>query len=334
MLQFASDGASVIFSSGVADGPDGDFAPDLWRYTPGAEAPELLWRNPRRDRSLVLIAGDRDMWAFVEMPLDNTRAWDLWLLTEPGGDAKLLDTHPGDDDVPSAVPSFVVHEGQIAWTAFDQGTIGPVSQLLYAAAPDWQPRVIEERPAREAELWFPSLRGTALAYTEVVYSADRVSDERRVWLTEVSPAAEPLRLDRSGRAVMPLLVDDGVVWKEADPGFSMFNWGRLFFYNLYTGEVSPVSMSPQDYVNYPSAGMRFVAAWGSDAFSFAVYDVDLETSRLIAQYEHETNQSVFRPHVAGDLLVWMYTTAGDTPAPGRAELRYAFLPGAGTDRDR
>lgn len=339
MLEFASDGRAIIFSSGVADGPDGEFAPDLWRYTPGAVGPELLWRNPRRDRSLVRIGGDRHMWAFVEMPVDNTRAWDLWLLTEPGGEAKLLDTHPGDEDVPSIVPSFVVHDAdvlpQVAWTAFDRGPDGPVSQLLYAAAPDWEPRVIEERPAREAELWFPSLRGTLLAYTEAVYSADGLTDERHVYLTDVAdPAAEPIRLDTSGLAVMPLLVDDGVVWKEADPGFSMFNWGRLFFYNLYSGEVSPVSMSPQEYVNYPSAGLRFVAAGGSNAFAFAIYDLDLETSRVIARYDHETNQSVFRPHVAGDLLVWLYTTVGDSPIPGETEIRYAFLPGAGTDRDR
>ncbi|MGZ8482114.1 MAG: hypothetical protein ACXWWO_06635, partial [Candidatus Limnocylindria bacterium] len=339
LLEFASDGASVIFSSGVADGLDGEFAPDLWRYTPRAVGPELLWRNPRRDRSLVRIGGDRDLWAFVEMPVDGSRAWDLWLLTEPGGQARLLDTHPGDENVPSLVPSFVVHDAdvlaQVAWTAFDRGPEGPVSRLLYAAAPEWEPRVIAERPAREAELWFPSLRGTMLAYTEVVYSADRLTDTRHVYLTDVAePAAEPVRLDTSGRAVMPLLVDDGVVWKEADPGFSMFNWGRLFFYDLMSGEVSRISTSPQEYVNYPSAGLRFLAAWGSDAFSFAVYDLDLELSRGLARYDPTTHQSVFRPHVAGNLLVWLYTTVGDNRDAGHTEVRYAFLPGAGTDRDR
>jgi hypothetical protein len=339
MLEFASDGASIIFSSGVADGPDGEFAPDLWRYTPGAAAPDLLWRNPRRDRSLVVIGGDRGVWAFVDMPIDNSRAWDLRLLTEPGGEARLLDTHPGDGDVPSLVPTFVVHDGgagpQVAWTAFDRGADGPVSQLLYAAAPDWVPRVIAERPARGAELWFPSLRGTKLAYTELVYSADRLSDSRHVYLIDAADsAAEPVRLDASGRAVMPLLVDGGVVWKEADPGFSMFNWGRLFVHDLASGRVSPISTSPQEYVNYPSAGTRFLAAWGSDAFSFAVYDLDRGVSRGIARYDPTTNQSVFRPHVAGDLLVWLYTTVGDTPVAGETELRYAFLPGAGTGRDR
>ena len=133
---------------------------------------------------------------------------------------------------------------------------------------------------------------------------------------------------------MPLLVDDGVVWKEADPGFSMFNWGRLFFHDLKSGGVSRVSTSPQDYVNFPSAGARFLAAWGSDAFSFAVHDLDLEVSRGIARYDPTTHQSVFRPHIAGDLLVWLYTTVGDTDVPGQTEIRYAFLPGAETDRGR
>ena len=133
MLKFASDGQSVIFSSGVADGPEGEFAPDLWRHTPGEATPELLWRNPQRDRSLVLIAGasvsdEEGVWAFVDMPLDGSRDWNLWLLTQPGGAALLLDTHPGDEDVPAAVPSFDVAVeawSEVAWTAFDAGPAGP-----------------------------------------------------------------------------------------------------------------------------------------------------------------------------------------------------------------
>lgn len=58
MLEFASDGESVLYSSGAMDGSDGEFAPDLWRYHPSTDEPELLWRNPRRDRSLVKIGGE------------------------------------------------------------------------------------------------------------------------------------------------------------------------------------------------------------------------------------------------------------------------------------
>ncbi len=338
MLEFASDGGSIIYSSGIADGTAATAAPDLWRYTPGRAEPELVWQNPRRDRSLVRIAGDGSAWAFVEMPLDGSRAWDLWLVTDPGGEAIHLDSHPGDDDVPALVPSIVVHEDQVAWTAFDRGRDGPVSQLLHASAPAWEARVIAERPAREAELWFPSMRDALLAYTEVVYSADRLTDERHVYLADVDdPSAPPIRLDTSGRATMPLLVDDGVVWKEADRGFSMFNWGRLYFHDLRAGETSALSMAPQDYVNHPSAGLRFVAGWGADAFTFTVHDLDRGESRVVAQYDPATRQSVFRPHIAGSLLVWLYTTVSDSPpgdvaVPEVTEIRYAFVPGAGEDR--
>ena len=43
--------------------------------------------------------------------------------SSPDVDAEpiLLDTHPGDESVSSLVPSFAIHQGQIAWTAFDSG---------------------------------------------------------------------------------------------------------------------------------------------------------------------------------------------------------------------
>ena len=329
---FASDGASVIFSSGVAGGPGAEYAPDLWRYVPGAAGPELLWRNPRRDWSLVVIGGDRDVWAFVEMPMDNSRAWSLWLLTEPGGEPILLDTHPGDEAVTSWVPSFEVRQEQVVWSAFDAGSSGPVSQLLYATPPDWEPRLALERPADEAELWFPSLWGPRLAYTEVPYE-NGATDEHGVFLMDLGrPAEEPMRLDTSGRATMPVLVDDGVVWKTTDPGFSMFNWGRLFHYDLSSGEASPLSMEPQEYVNYPSGGSRFVAASSADAFTFTVHDLERRQSRVIAELDHRTNESVPQAHVSGDLLVWLHSTIDDSPVAGHNELRYAFLPMAGEDR--
>ena len=138
-LEVASDGEAVIFSSGVADGPGAEGAPDLWRYRPGADAPELLWRNPRRDRALARIGGEFGTWAFVDTGIHGEREWDLWLLPDAGAEPILLDSHPGDEAVSSLVPSFAVHQGQIAWTAFDRGPNGPVSQLLYARAPDWEP---------------------------------------------------------------------------------------------------------------------------------------------------------------------------------------------------
>jgi hypothetical protein len=91
-----------------------------------------------------------------------------------------------------------------------------------------------------------------------------------------------------------------------------------------------MSTAPQEEVNYPSLGERFVAWWGLDAFSFGVYDLERERPRLIEIYSAESGDNVLRPHVAGGLLVWLFVDASlpDTPS----ELRYAFLPIAGGDR--
>ncbi len=309
MLEFASDGESILYSSGAMDGSDGEYAPDLWRYHPSTDAPELLWRNPRRDHSLVKIGGEFGTSAFVEMPLGGEITWDFWLIPEAGQEPILLDSHPGAGTVPDFVPSFHVHQDQVAWTAFDFGPDGEaLSRLLYARAPDWTPVVLAERDARLSELWFPSLRDTQIAYCEVIYSTDRTTDERHVFVIDAAHLdIAPQRLDTSGRATMPiLLINRGVVWKEADPGFSMFNWGTMFHYDEETGEVTRLPTRPQEYVNYPSAGARFISWWGADTRAFGVYDRDLDTTRLIDRWPAATNISVLRPHSSWELLVWLH----------------------------
>ena len=330
-LEFVSDGSAILYSSSRAldSGPAG--APDLWRYEPGADEPTLVWHNPERNHSIVKIAGDTGMIAFVEIPLTGERAWNLWLVPEVGADAILLDRLSGDDAIPDFVPSLAADRPTVAWTAFDRGPHGPVSQLLVAHAPDWKPRVIAERMAADGELWLPSIDGTRLVYTEVRYAADRQSDERTVHLVDLSsPASPPRRLDASGRATMPLIVGDSVVWKEADAGMNMFDWGRMYRYDLRTGTVERIGITPQERVNYPSAGTRFIAWWGRDAFRFGVYDLERGQARRIASYTVESQDNVLRPHVAGDLLVWLFVD-GATPEL-RSELRWAYLPAAGSDR--
>ena len=334
MLDFGSDSYAVIWSSGALDGPDGDGVPDLWRYVPGQPEPELLWRNPQRDRQLAKVAGDTDVWAFSEISSLGERWWNLWLLTEPGGEPILLDTHPGDEEIPSLVPSFDVDAGRIAWTSFDRGPDGAVSQLWMAEAPSWEPLLLEEADAAERAYWLPSLRGGQLAYVEVTIGADPAEDVRHVLLADLAtPGADPIQLDTSGNATMPILTDDAVVWKQPDEGFAMFNWGRLFRYAFDTGEVSTLRIGPQEYANYPSGGGRFVAMWGADSSTFAVHDLERGVSRLIADYDNEID-AIMRPHLAGDLLVWLHLRTdglGDGPP---APIEYAWLPEPGSDRGR
>ena len=327
ILEFASEATSVIFSSGAADDAAPEAAPDLWRLAADAPdpVPELVWRNPNRDHSIVKLAGFTGSAVWVDIPLDGSRAWDLWLMPRDANEPILLDTHPGHEAVSSLVPSFSIDELSVAWTAFDIGPEGPVSQLWWAHGPGWEPMLLQERLAAEAELWLPSLSGARLAYAEVRYSEDRTTDTRRVYVLDLGvPGAEPVRIGRSELATMPVLAGDTLVWKEADEGFNMFNWGRLWRGEIGGSEFEPLDTAPASYVNYPSAGLRFLAWWNSDAFDFVVYDLLEQRPRVIERYAADSRANVLRPHVAGNLLVWLYVV-GEGPG-SEAELRWAFLP--------
>ncbi|MFN2419465.1 MAG: hypothetical protein ABR593_11180 [Candidatus Limnocylindria bacterium] len=334
MLDFASDSYAVIYSSGVLDGPVGDGAPDLWRYVPGEAEPELLWHNPERERQLAKIAGDTDLWAFTEISSLGEPWWKLWLLTEPGGEPILLGSHDGDDDVPSLVPSFDVDAGRVAWTAFDDNAdgTGALTQLWIAEAPTWQPRMLMEDDASQRAYWLPSLRASQLAYVDVTIGADPSEDIRHVMLMDLfDPGTEPRQLDTSGNATMPVLTDGGVIWKEPDAGFAMFNWGRLFRYSFESETISTVRIGPQDYVNYPSGGGRFVAMWGADSSTFGVHDLERGASRTITSYDNGVD-SIMRPHLAGDLLVWLHAQTDGLGNGAPSPLEYAWLPEPGADR--
>jgi len=330
---FASDGSAVVFSSGAAPDAAPEAAPDLWRIVPAPSSrPELVWRNPHRDHLLVNVGGDLGTIGFVDIPTTGERAWTLWLVPRPGEPAIVLDEHPGDDEVSSLVPSFSIYERQIVWTAFDRGPDGPVSQLLYAREPGWKPEVLLERPAAEAELWLPSLYGSHVAFTEVRYANDRSSDERAVYHMHVADPAGARRLDASGHATMPILTSDAVLWKEAQEGFNMFNWGRMYRFDLASERVTTVDTWPQPWVNYPSAGERFAAWWGSDSFQFGVYDLVRLRPRLIQRLPVGSDAGILRPHISGDLLAWL--EFDETEGTGGGELRYAWLPSAADERGR
>jgi hypothetical protein len=329
ILEFVSDGESVLFSSGVADDAGRGASPDLWRFDVATrDPPEVLWRNPERDHGIAKIVGDLGMVAFVDMPLDGQRAWNLWLIPrhEEGEPPILLDSHPGDADVPGFVPSFSIQESTIVWTAFDRGPDGPVSQLLLAREPDWEPKLLLERSSERAELWFPSLYGSSVAFCEVVYASDRQTDTRTIYLLDLaSPDAKPRKLSHSGLATMPVLLDDRVIWKETDPGFNMLTWGRLWVHDIGGPLPTQLDTAPLDYVNHPSAGSRFVAWRANDSFTFAVYDLLEERTRVIEQHTAQDPIDILRPHIAGDLLVWMRVEDAERPG-GLAELRYAIMP--------
>ncbi len=72
-----------------------------------------------------------------------------------------------------------------------------------------------------------------------------------------------------------------------------------------------------------------MAWWGADSALLGVYDLDLGRARAIELHPDDPSRSILRPHVAGDLLVWLDV---DGRRLDRSELRYAFLPPPGADR--
>ena len=332
LLDIASTGTSIIFSSGVAVGPDADVAPDLYRVTPGHPGTELVWRNPARDRSLMRIGGDGDVVAFVDGSSTGQRSWVFWLIDGQREPIE-LDRHPGDEEVSSAAPSFDIDGDRIAWTSFDSGPNGQVSQLFVAEAPDWRPRMLEERLASEGELWLPSLLGKRLAYTEVAYRPNDEDGEYHVMYRDLGrPAAAPRQLDTSGRASNPLVLPDEVIWKQPEAGYSMFNWGYLYGYDLRSGEVAALDIAPQQSINYPTAGGRFVGGFGWNVAVMTLFDTQSRTSRIVERFPDAGHDGVDRANISGDLMAWVRFTIDETGEDDTPiQLRYAWLPGAGSD---
>lgn len=314
VLEFASTGSAIIASAG--DG--GGSAPDLYSILPRTGEPTLLWRNPAREHSIVKIAGDVDTVAFVDMPVDGSIDWTLFVIPDEGEEPLVLDQYAGDPAVPSFVPAVSVSWPFVAWTAFDSGPDGPVSQLLVAEAPDWTPQVVIERPAAEAELWFPHVYGTALLYTELVYADDGLTDERSVWRTDVVGTRHE-RLDTTGRAVMPVMNQYGLAWKESEPGMNMLSWGMVEAYDEANGTSLPVTDNSS---NFPSAGERFMTWWSVDTSRLELWDAQGHRTVEITRYDGD-DQRIRRPHVMGSLLAWRYVD--ESAEPTFSEIRYAFL---------
>jgi hypothetical protein len=315
VLEFASTGWAVIASAGTS----AEFAPDLYSILPRTGEPEVLWRNPGRDHSIVKMAGDGDTIAFVDMSVEGDPGWTLRLIPDSGEVAVVLDEYHGDSEVASLVPAFSVYWPYVAWTAFDEGPDGLVSRLLVAQSPDWNPRILAERAAARAELWFPHIYGSSLLYTELTYSEDRETDERSIWLTDVH-GTRPQRLDATGLATMPVMNQFATAWKETERGFHMLNWGVIEAYDADAGTSLPVT---DNSANFPSAGDHYMTWWRADTTRLEVWDARRKLTQEVITSEGGAYR-VVRPHVGGGLLTWMF--ADETTDAGLGQIQYAFLP--------
>ena len=333
-LEVVSDGLFIWYSGVEPDDLAAETATVLYRLHPDSQQRDAVWRTADPAFSIARIAGHNGTVAFAE--IDATpghTAWNFWLLSADASEPILLDQYPEGASVPGFVPSFDVDEERVIWTAFDLGDDGPVSEMWLASAPDWEPRLVASRRAEDRELWLPSLWRDHVAFVELIYSEDRTSDDRHVLLMNIDdPAAEPRRLDTSGLATMPQLVEGGVFWKESVRGMSMFNWGGLRYYSFADERVRTIDLTG-DEVNYPSVGDRFVTAQSIDSSLLMVYDRDRDEVYPVERHPPAGPGAADRPSLSGTLLVWVALEIDESHPRGGPppKLRWTYLPPPGAD---
>lgn len=302
-----TDGDQVVYSSGAADGPDAEYAPDLYSYEPGDPDAHVVFANPDRDSNLFPVSADGRHFAFVESNarLYGQAGWGLWYFNTEHGQPVLIDSTEGDAEVPSPPPAISISGDRMVWHAFHQTPDGPRSELLMVELPDGEPTVLASSdPETGEQYWFPDLDGDRIVYGVADYSGGDTAVPLYVYLLDVSlPGQAPRRLDDSGRATTPAINGDDVVWKEAA---NVFEWGSVVHYSLADGTEEQLQFGSQPSLNYPTVGDRFVGAWGRDDKQLVIYDLEQGRSDLIGEALAPTSLGAMaRPYISGDLLAWV-----------------------------
>ena len=327
MLDAQTDGHEIVWSTGAANASAGA-APDLYRYVPDGPPPAPAFQNPHRDSLLETIAVRNGHYAFVEAnrALYGVGGWRVWFLPGAGLKPVAVDTSDGPGGATSPVPFLALTDDQLVWTAVHKTSTGLRYQLRSYSIGSRTTRDLQSSNPARAEYWFPFASADGrLVYGTVEHSG--TSDEAfHVYLFDLgATGTTPRRLDDTGRAAMPVISGDTVVWKQTSG--NVFNWGVLVRRSLGQAATTPITFEAQVGLNYPSVGNRFLAAWGEDDTDFEIFDLAKNTPLLIERYKPTAPQGVVRPVVAGDLLIFI---RGSTD-PSRSDLQlcWAWLPSRG-----
>jgi hypothetical protein len=305
-------GHEVVWSGGeLADDNN------LLRYVPGADEPEVLFQNPRRNSYLTSIAGSVAGYVFTDDRWVNgePRGWALWYMAAAGVEPILLDQST-DDRLPS--PTLAMNDRYICWEVVHGTWDDRVNELRIASVNDPTAAItLLSRPGRDMYIEFPSLWVDELWYGIVDNDWDAGAEYPRVEMIDLrNPAATPAIFGQDQRAFMPAASSDVVVWKSGGKdGSNALNSGVLTIYRRESGQIQalpiPGPSRAADRVSYPSVGDRFVAWWDDIRQRFYVYDLDQEQFRRIAEYDWATDELVTRPSVSGDLLTYVHSLDED-----------------------
>lgn len=317
LLAVATTGSEVLWSAG----PDaeGNFAPDLYRYSIEAGSVERLVRSQSRTSNLLPIAGSAAGYAYVEQLAaeDGLVRWVLWYLPANSEDPIQVDVMDAGEGLVSPAPSIAISERWLVWGSVHLRPSGPTSELTVLELRSDQVRVLDSGPAAETEFWFPAIEDDQLVYGVVENGPG--GSTRMVFYRDLSTADEAVRLDTSGRAGMPVISGDTVVWKESPD--NVFTWGSLVRFSMTTGEEQPIDFGAEHALNNPSLGDRFLAAWAQDPTRFNLFDLATDQVVVVEEFERDSTESNVRPYMRDDLLAWSHV-----PQAGDLELRWAVLP--------
>lgn len=326
-MDYTSTGEYLIWSSGSRLGASAKVAPDLFGSFPGGKV-ELLYANPNRDSQLHPIGGDGREFAFIE---ENFRAfgyggWKLWYIPRPGAQAIEI-----DHGVMSVVPFFAISGRWLAWTPGTQDR----SELRIIDLTTMTRRTLLSSHPAKTQYWYPAIDGNRVVYGTVELAPDGQSDERHVYLMDLSTDSKPQRLDESMSASQPAIVGDDVVWKESDPALSFDVGGGLVRYSLSSGRREALNLRPGPPIVidgygagylWPSIGSGYCAAWTDSFDGDRVLNLAaLRGGGLISVIDlGATNEAphdvVVRPELRGDLLAYVFA-----PAKGDLQLRWVRL---------
>jgi len=303
------------------------FLSDIWRYVPGAAAPERIFTSPRPKANITSVVGSAGGYAFVEQsePDYGEGGWRVWFLLGPGAEPVQLDA--GVARRAGAAPTIAMDAMRVVWAGFDERPTPFVSRLAMASIADpAHVTTLLELPVDQRLIWYPALTGDQLWYASIDPASDPDADGPEYHLEMLdlaNPLAAPAPFAGTGHDFNPAVNADYLVWKANRRGDAALNWGTLKILDRRTQRVLTI---PADHANRPSIGDRFVTF--DEIFHATLPVYDPVTNRVLdlggsVASKVGSDVTYFGESVSGRLLAFGLGSA-DNATTGR--IGWAILP--------
>lgn len=311
----ASANGQVLWSAGT------NAAPELWRFVPGAGAPEELYVSPNADATITDVVAAEPGYAFVETSMSayGDGGWRVWFLAQAGGEPVELDRGlaPGA----GSAPTIAMNDAWIAWAAFDEPASGPVSRLrIVPTSNPTAATTLIDHPINDGLLWYPALDRDDLWYAVIHADVEGTGagDEFHLEsLTLPGSGAPPTVFRGPGKDFDPAVNDEFVVWKTAEGDSAALNWGTLHFLDRRTQAVGAI---PVKNAIRPSIGDRYVAFDEITHSRLLIFDPSTPALVALGGADTPAAGSVGGESLSGRLLAFFTQQDGAPPRIGWATL--------------